>query len=230
MSRWIGVTLIGAGAALMTFGLADYNASSPAPPSAGSVVVSMSAAAWNILYSPSMPAHPTAATGGGWYFEFPGCGGAPTCSVHYVTVPVNVAASTNVKAKFEITTTGRPGFHYKLKPDNTCVAPAHVRLFVQRKGDDLTAGKEYWRWWSDPVAFQLAPRAAELTAALMPEQWVSVFGKRGDFDASSKAGFRQAIQQIGNVGFTFGGGCFFGHGVNVIDGTARFNATEYSIK
>jgi hypothetical protein len=97
---------------------------------------------------------------------------------------------------------------------------------VQRKGDDLTAGKEYWRWWSDPVAFQLAPRAAELTAALMPEQWVSVFGKRGDFDASSKAGFG-GYSADRNVGFTFGGGCFFGHGVNVIDGTARFNATEY---
>jgi hypothetical protein len=89
----------------------------------------MSAGAWNILYSPSMPAHPTAADGGGWYFDFPSCDGTSACSVNYVTVPVNLSASTSVKATLQITTTGAPVFHYKLKPDNTCDAPAHVRLF-----------------------------------------------------------------------------------------------------
>ena len=74
---------------------------------------------------------------------------------------------------------------------NTCDVPARLRLFVQRRGDDLSASKEFWRWWSNPVAFQLAAGVAELTAALTPDQWVSVFGKRGDSSSGARNGFQQ---------------------------------------
>jgi hypothetical protein len=43
-------------------------------------------------------------------------------------------------------------------------------------------------------------------------------------------GFQQALQELGNVGFVYGGGCFYSHGINVIGGSARFLATEYSVK
>jgi hypothetical protein len=33
-----------------------------------------------------------------------------------------------------------------------------------------------------------------------------------------------------NVGFTFGGGCFFGHGVSVSGGKAKFYVTSFTIK
>jgi hypothetical protein len=229
VTNWIFRAFVLSGAALV-FGLALYDGSSPGSSSARSVLIPMSAAEWNVPYSPSMPAHPTAAAGGGWYFDFPSCGGTSRCSVNYVVVPINVAVSTSFKARFEIATTGKPIFHYKLKSDNTCSMPAHVRLFLERRGDDLSEEKEYWRWWSDPVAFQLAGGSAELMAALTPDQWISVLGKRGNLNPSSKDGFRQAINQVDNVGFTFGGGCFFGHGVNVTGGTARFYVTEYSVE
>jgi hypothetical protein len=38
------------------------------------------------------------------------------------------------------------------------------------------------------------------------------------------------LGNLGNVGFVFGGGCFYGHGVNVIGGSARFLTTSYSVK
>jgi hypothetical protein len=43
------------------------------------------------------------------------------------------------------------------------------------------------------------------------------------------AGFKQAMANLGNVGFAFGGGCFYGHGVRVSGGGARFAVTGYHI-
>jgi hypothetical protein len=44
------------------------------------------------------------------------------------------------------------------------------------------------------------------------------------------AGFKQAITNLENVGFSFGGGCFYGHGVRVSGGGARFALTSYKVK
>ena len=190
--------------------------------------VSMQAAAWKILYSPSMPANPTAADGA-WYFDFPSCNGSNACSVNYVMVPVNLSASTSVRAVFQIATTGAPTFHYKLHADNTCDYPAHVRYILQRSGDDLSAKSEFYRWFS-LSGVKLEEGSADLTVALRPDQWVSVFGKRGNYNENARAGFQQALGNLGNVGFVYGGGCFYGHGVNVIGGSARFQVTEYDVK
>ena len=144
--------------------------------------VSMEAAEWNMLYSPSMPAHPNPMDGG-WYFDFPSCNGTNACSVHYLTVPVNLSASTRVRAAFQIATTGTPAFHYKLQPDNTCDYPAHVRYILQRRGDDLWS--VFYRWFSVP-GFKLEEGSADLSVPLTPDQWISVFGKRGDFNESAR--------------------------------------------
>jgi hypothetical protein len=44
------------------------------------------------------------------------------------------------------------------------------------------------------------------------------------------AGFQQAIANLGSVGFSFVGGCYYGHGVRVSGGGARFALTTYTIK
>jgi hypothetical protein len=188
----------------------------------------MEAADWNILYSPSMPPHPTALDRG-WYFDFPSCDATSVCSVNYVTVPVSLAASTRARAVFRIATTGTPVFHYKLSRNNTCEAAAHVRFILQRKGDDLSARSQFYRWFSS-TGFKLAEGGADLSIPLTPNQWVSVLGKRADQDEAASTGFQQALQNLGNVGFVYGGGCFYGHGVNVTGGAARFLATEYSLE
>ena len=183
-----------------------------------------------------MSAHPIA-VGGGWYFDFPAasCGGADVCSVHYVSTPVSMSVTTSghVNAVFQITTRGTPIFNYRLKPNNTCDYPAHARFYLQRKRDDLSGRGEYeyYRWFSNDVAYELgAGGSANLTAALTPDQWTSVFGKKGDHDSAATLGFVQALQNLANVGFVFGGGCYYGHGVNVSGGTARFTLRQYSIE
>jgi hypothetical protein len=205
----------------------------PSPPTTSQI--SLSAEAWNIQYSPGMPAHPTAVAGG-WYFDLPApsCGRADVCSVHYVSTPVQMSVTTrgHVNSAFQISSSGTPIFHYRLKADNTCDYPAHARLYLQRKGDDLSGRGEYefYRWFSNDVAYELAAGSAKLTAALTPDQWTSVFGKKGDYHPTATIGFVQALQNLANVGFVFGGGCYYGHGVNVSGGTARFTLSEYSIK
>ena len=42
-------------------------------------------------------------------------------------------------------------------------------------------------------------------------------------------GFQDALGDLGHVGMTFGGGCFFGHGVNISGGTARFSLISYTV-
>jgi len=208
------------------------NQSSSAPPSPSHA--SLSAQVWNIQYSPGMSPHPIAVAGG-WYFDFPApsCGSAEVCSVHYVSTPVRMPVTTSghVNALFQITTTGSPVFNYRLNPGNTCDYPAHTRFYLQRAGDDLSGrGKyEFYRWFSNEMAYELATGSANLTAALSPDQWTSVFGKKGDHDTAANVGFVQALQNLANVGFVFGGGCYYGHGVNVSGGTARFSLQEYSI-
>ena len=205
----------------------------PSPPSSGPVL--LSALAWNIEYNPGMPAHPIEVDGG-WYFDFraPRCGGPDVCSVHYVTTQVKMSVTTrgHVEAMFRVTTTGTPVFNYQLNPNNKCDYPAHARFYLQRTGDDLSGQGEYefFRWLSNEVAYRLAAGSAQLTVALIPGQWTSGFGKKGDYDLAATTGFVQALRHLGNAGFVFGGGCYYGHGVNISGGTARFTLSHYSIK
>ena len=208
--------------------IAARNGSSPLAAQT-STVVSMNAQAWAILYSPGMPPHPTPQIGGGWYFDFP----TDPNSVHYVLAAVSMAASGDVDANISVTTTETPIFVYNLQPDNKRVYPAHVRFLLQQKGDDLSGknGKQYFRWWSNSVAYQLAPGKAQLGASLADlSQWTSVLGEKANGSAAATAGFKQAIANLGNVGFSFGGGCFFGHGVRVSGGGARFAVSNYAVK
>jgi hypothetical protein len=198
-------------------------------PTPRSTVVRMDAQAWAMLYSPGMLAHPSPRETGGWYFDFPSAPG----SVHYVTTAVNLIASKRVSASVEVTTTGTPTFEYALDVNNTCVNPAHVRFLLQEKGDDLSGagGKQYYRWWSINAAYELAHGLTTLTAQVSDlSQWSSVLGERADASAAATAGFKQAMNNLGAVGFSFGGGCFYGHGVRVSGGGARFAVTSYTVK
>jgi hypothetical protein len=50
------------------------------------------------------------------------------------------------------------------------------------------------------------------------------------FRSAAAAGFRQAIANLANVGFSFGGGCFYGHGVHVSGAIARFAIANFTLK
>jgi hypothetical protein len=167
---------------------------------------------WKIAYSPNMPAW-MSGTEGNWYFDFPDQNG-----VHYVyKVAPAIRVGQTITMHFAIT--GNGNF---VPTEGT--ATARVRLFLQQQGDTLTAQEPYKRWWSVTYV-ELHEGEFTLTVPLSPESWSSVFGQRGDEVPSE---FANAVSQLANVGFTFGG-TFAGHGVYVTGGNARFVLKQYSV-
>jgi hypothetical protein len=140
----------------------------------------------------------------------------------------SLADATYLTATFKVVATGTPKFNYMFETGNTCANPAHARLAFARTG--WSKGGEFYRWWANSNAYELAPGGATLAVPLIPEQWSSVFGKLGSHDAAALDGFRSAIKSVGQVGLVFGGGCFFGHGVSVSGGSAKFIMTNYGIR
>ena len=192
--------------------------------SAASGAISLDPARWQIgpiihgkNYSPGMPSRPTA-EGSGWGFTFPAQDG-----VHYVTNTLRGSqiGRGEVRARFSIAGPGR------LVPTQGD-PPARLRLFLQRRGDDWSgAGAyEFYRWWSVSNVV-LAAGKHELAAPLVPEQWLSVFGKHGDHPAAA-AQFAAALADLQAVGQTFGG-MFAGHGVFAVEGASRFALESYEI-
>ena len=201
--------------AISTLLLAACSDSSGQPPPLSiPAAVTMHPGAWNFLYSPNMPAHPTARDATSWEFNFP-----PRNGVHYLVHPVIGRLGSQISATFVVERDGR------LVESDPCEgSQAAVRLFFQRRGDDLSAAKEFHRWWSIETFLLNTDTKAGLTVALDPSLWLSVFGKVGNSSEEVTAAFQAAAADVQNVGVTFGG-CYAGHGVYVVDGPAWFIMT-----
>jgi len=190
--------------------------------------ISLDPKAWDIRFSYGMPGHPNA-EGSGWAFDFPegtnctvkkGCPG-----VHYVTTKYTkpIEADSILVISFKVEAESDTVFNFKLEKDNTCDKPsASVRALLQRANDDLYGADN--RFWSNPISVVLANGEYTMTMRLSPDQWTNVEGER------SGAGFAKTLKRVDNIGLTFGGGCFFGHGVSVNGGTARFLLTRFDLK
>ncbi|PYR38992.1 MAG: hypothetical protein DMF89_27010 [Acidobacteria bacterium] len=206
---------------------ASGNAGAPgngtATPAAGSAgALSLQAAAWSTISD-----SPRVALGndraGQLVFDFPTRGGI---NYLYNTSPPNTIAGS-VSVSLEIATTGPVYFNFMTEPSNTCSTPSSVRPFFwsHENGEG-----EFDRWWSNPIAYVLAAGSRTLSIPISPDRWSSVFGKMGNADAAATVGFNRATGSVSRLGLTFGGGCFFGHGVFVQGGTARFTLVAYQVQ
>jgi hypothetical protein len=159
---------------------------------------------WTVRYSTGMPASFKDR------FTFP----QPPGSVHYVVRPPPGLLHSRITLRFAVEGPGR------LVPTEGG-SPAAIRLFLQRRGDNLSAQGQYehYRWWSRPML--LIPGEHEMSYVLEPEEWTSVYGKH------DPAGFIAALADLDVVGFTFGGD-FAGHGVYAPDGGSTFIVREWS--
>jgi hypothetical protein len=221
---------------LLVLAIAGCTFDSPLAPSSlePPADISMSPDWWTFRFSPGLPLHPVSGDGG-WYFDFPVYDVVPTtaCSatgcpaVHYLTTPTTRdLTGTTLTMTGRIDVTGGPTFQAALSPDNVCVNPARVRLFLERANEPTADPVEFYRWWSD-VSLILAPGAGGLSARISPEHWSSVFGTKGNASPEAMAGFEATLADLATVGMTFGGGCFAGHGVNINRGAARFTVTSF---
>jgi hypothetical protein len=195
------------------------------PPPSG---VTLTASAWNIRYGSRMPAHPSPLVGmAGWWLDVPLEPGSLNYVTTAYTTPLPQGQSVIFTAQI-VATSGTPVFNFMLEPSNTCTYPAHVRAyFEQGTKHDVSYAPATYRWWANPIAVELAEGVATVTVPLTPEQWSDAAGEIG---SAQLAGFEAALAHPGAIGLTFGGGCFFGHGVNVSGGTARFILSNYVVQ
>lgn len=66
-----------------------------------------------------------------------------------------------------------------------------------------------------------------VTAPLTADQWSDVNGQLG---SANTAAFADALSNVGAVGMTFGGGCFYGHGVYLDSGSVTFVVTKFTLQ
>ena len=206
----------------------------PTPPPVTSI--SQNAAAWTFetdANSPNVPLHPTALPGGiGWTIPIPRSPGDvdpcpgwyPQCVwLGYFTTPstVPLLVGHSISATFEVqASSGSTYISYQTESGNTCAGTAQVRLYFSVKNENDSVETD--RWWYDPQAFPLVPSGGPITITAMidPASWSDVYGHHGS-DPGYGSAFAAALKNVGLVGGTAGGGCFFGHGVFAVGGTAN---------
>lgn len=187
----------------------------------------------------------------GWYMDGPNVYNNGGVVFDWPQMPENVTyvgvrSRFNIDSKHYVTftgqllTSGNPVFDYNTEPGyNTCVFPAHARAYLEQKG--WANGDEFYRWWSQdvivngvvtqPASVLLAApsKSFSVTIPLTPDRWSSVFGKYGNSSPQALAGWHRALKNLVWIGFSLGGGCFFGHGVGIDNGSAQFIVTSYTI-
>ena len=179
----------------------------PAQPQGGGVVQPSqsgrpSIGGWRILYSTGMPATFDNS------FDFP----TKPHEIDYVVRPATSGRS-HIRLEFTIEGDG------KIEPSER-EPPPRLRLFLQRSGDDLTLARgPSYRFWSE-ASVVLVAGTHVLEVPLTFDRWTNVNGQK---DA---VGFGQLLDDIASEGFTFGG-IFAGHGVWLVNGSARFIVRSY---
>lgn len=157
---------------------------------------------------------------GVWAWKFPA---SPRLVGYCIRSGTKLTGKTAIRFKFRIE--GTATFAPK---DTNEGPPCKVRLYFQRKDDNLSgAGKyEFYRWWGNAHVTQLAPGSFTVTAPLNPAEWGSVLGKNG---VQAGSYWTQALANVGKMGFTFGGNSFAGHGVYTTSGSATFTLESYEV-
>lgn len=195
--------------------------SSPSAPSPTPATIPLQSSAWQTISDPQPFA--LVNDGGALTFEFPASG-----SINYMFTasPLTIVHGT-LSVSVRVTTAGSVIFNSLDPQTSTCTIPSSVRPLIWANDN---GNGEFDRWWSNPRAFTLAAGTGTITVPLTADAWSSVNGKFGNADAPTRFAFDKALLNVSRFGLTFGGGCSFGHGVNVRGGTATFAVTEYVIR
>lgn len=129
--------------------------------------------------------------------------------------PVNFRVLT---MKFRITGSAGVTFSDDVREVDGGTTPPSVRFLLYRNHN-------LGRWWS-VEGVPLALGTHRLSVDLSPENWGGVYGNNGaKNNAFTK--FAKGQNKIGvRVGFSFGGGFDYGHGVRVSKGHAKFHLVE----
>jgi hypothetical protein len=221
--------------ALLMFGFAGT--APAAGPKPASTVDPMDPNAWEIgpvigtrNYSVNMPLRPSPREGGGWFFNIPHPN-ADAGHVHYLTFRHgSLSGKSRIVLRYRLEMDEGVRLVPAKEPATTHYQPM-LTMYFQRRGDNWSGtGKfEAYRWWATfatvtPIPQALPTGEHELSVPL-DGRWTAV---QTSSATSNPQGFRAAIRDAERVGFTFGGGDGFGHGVYAT-GPARFVVTHFAV-
>ena len=219
-TRWTGLVMA-VGALVCLPVVADP----PGPPTNYPPDLDLSAGVWQILNNGATLFNDAE---GGLYFDFPveedtSC--KPGCdNVNYLLtthVPTSISGMIRVTLRVD-STGGTPEFQYTT---NAACSPASVRAMIWSNDNDYSDG---YRWWSNPIAYTLDAGYVTWNIPIDPAWWSGVFGQRANSSNQALHQWARAISDVSSLAVTFGG-CFFGHGVFVTGGTARFTIQNYEV-
>lgn len=184
------------------------------------VLVALAALVAFVLLRRRTPEGWTAITDGNSYgakveadgsFDFPQ---APN-SVHYVTRACEGLTGTQIRLKYRID--GGP-LYAESDPKAPTIGPT---IYFERKGDDWQT--DGMRWWATFNAQSpIVPGEHEIIAPF-DAKWTSVEHYNA---VDNRASFLAALNNAARVGFTFGGGTGYGHGVY---GSGRFTLLAFEL-
>ncbi|HEY0164372.1 MAG TPA: hypothetical protein VGB39_03255 [Sphingomicrobium sp.] len=181
-------------------------------------------------YSVNMPPSPSAHPAGGWYFDIP-YPNAEAGHVHYVTFKHgSLYGKSRIVMRYRLEMGEGVRLVPAKEPATTHYQPL-LTMYLQRRGDDWSGTGKYeaYRWWATFATVTPIPRALptgehELSVPL-DGRWTAV---QTSTATTNPNGFRAALRDTERVGFTFGGGDGYGHGVYAT-GPARFVVTHFAI-
>jgi hypothetical protein len=195
--------------------------SSPSSPSPAPVTIALQSSAWQTIGDPQP--YPLANDGAALTLEFPSSG-----SINYLFTAVSIPNLHGTLAVTVRIATSGPVLFDSLDPQTSaCTIPSSVRPLIWANNN---GNGEFDRWWSNPRAITLAAGTHTINVPLTADSWSSVNGKFANADGPTTLAFGHALLNVSRLGLTFGGGCSFGHGINVRNGTATFAITDYSVR
>jgi hypothetical protein len=105
--------------------------------------------------------------------------------------------------------------------------PSILTLHFQRKGDNWsgTGSFETYRWWATFASTMPITAGEHEISVPLSGRWTAV---QTSDALSNPKGFQDAVRQADRVGFTFGGGDGYGHGVYAT-GPARFVVLDFRV-
>ena len=200
--------------------------------SAPGQAVSLSPRSWGLIQDGS-PAMVPYTDGAALALNFPQYDGITKHSVNYYTSKTSFSKTTSavMTMDIQVVADASAAFTAVFDSTNNCTPEnPTVRLFFAKK--NWLKSNQYARWWANPInpaivgSYLLQNGMVTMSVPFDPANWTDVMGGRGTDNVIE---FTKAIAAINEVGVTFGGGCFFGHGVGVSGGTAVFKITRFEI-
>jgi hypothetical protein len=181
---------------------------------------------WELKYGLNMPSKPKT-NGSGWFINMPKTGAvvsyAMTEDKYELFKKKKVPNNSSVTMTVTIEASPDAYFEYKTQPDNLGNAPATARVMLYS-----SLYGEFNRWFGIQ-GIEMVEGTHTIKIPLEPDKWLSVFGKKGDFNANTRKKFKEFLIKPLNVGVVFGGGSFYGHGLFMSSGSATFRLRELTI-